>query len=411
MASIKSKFRPSALSDREGTIYYQIIHERKVRQLQSRHKILTEEWDPRRSTPIITPTNHPRHGKLSAVREAIRCDMERLARIIRHLDSLGLPYSADDITDEFERYSTECTIVNYMQSMIATLKLRNQFRTSETYQATLNSFRRFLTETSVGHHASLPDDMMLDAITSETMQTYEAYLKAKGNTPNTTSFYMRILRAVYNNAVERDAIVNRNPFRKVFTGVAKTVKRALPLATVRKIRNLDLSSSPRTAYARDMFMMSFYLRGMSFIDMAFLRKSDLINGHLTYRRRKTGQQLHIAWTSEMQTILDRYPTNPTSYLLPIITRENCNQRNAYRSIAENINLHLKKIAAMVGVTTPLTLYVARHSWASAAKAKNIPLSVISECMGHDSETTTQIYLASLETSVVDRANALILSSL
>lgn len=410
MASIKLKFRPSTLSDREGIIYYQIIHERKVRQLQSHYRIMSDEWDTNRSAPIAPSANHPRYSTLSAIRTAIRWDMERLARIIRHLDSLGLPYSADDIIDEFERYSAECTIVNYMQSMIATLKLRNQLRTSETYQATLNSFRRFLSETS-HHHAHLSDDMMLDAITSETMQTYEAYLKGRGNTPNTTSFYMRILRAVYNNAVEREIIVNRNPFRKVFTGVAKTVKRALPLATVRKIRNLDLSSSPHTAFARDMFMMSFYMRGMSFVDMAFLRKSDLVNGHITYRRRKTGQQLHIAWTSEMQTILDRYPANPTQYLLPIITRKDCNQRNTYRSVAENINLHLKKIARMVGITTPLTLYVARHSWASAAKAKNIPLSVISECMGHDSETTTQIYLASLETSVVDRANALILSSL
>ena len=60
---------------------------------------------------------------------------------------------------------------------------------------------------------------------------------------------------------------------------------------------------------------------------------------------------------------------------------------------------------------PLTMYVARHSWASAAKAKGIPVSVISEGMGHDSESTTQIYLASLDTSIVDSANSIILNSL
>lgn len=57
------------------------------------------------------------------------------------------------------------------------------------------------------------------------------------------------------------------------------------------------------------------------------------------------------------------------------------------------------------------LYIARHSWASAARSKNIPISVISEGMGHDSETTTRIYLASLDTATIDRANKLILKSL
>ena len=110
-------------------------------------------------------------------------------------------------------------------------------------------------------------------------------------------------------------------------------------------------------------------------------------------------------------ILDRYPENSSGYLLPIIRKAETNERSTYRNVGYNINYNLKKIASMVGVTIPLTLYVARHSWASAAKAKGIPISVISEGMGHDSEATTQIYLASLDTSVVDKANSLILKSL
>lgn len=160
-----------------------------------------------------------------------------------------------------------------------------------------------------------------------------------------------------------------------------------------------------------MFLLSFYLRGMSFVDMAFLKKSDLKDGYIVYRRRKTGQQLIIEWTSEMQMVLDKYPENESCYLLPIIRNTGSNERCTYRNVGYNINHNIKKIAEMVGVTIPLTLYVARHSWASAAKAKGIPLSVISEGMGHDSEATTQIYLASLDTSVIDKANNLILESL
>ena len=113
----------------------------------------------------------------------------------------------------------------------------------------------------------------------------------------------------------------------------------------------------------------------------------------------------------MQLLLDKYPENNSNYLLPIIRNSGTNERCVYRNAAYRINYRLKIIAAMVGVTIPLTLYVARHSWASAAKAKGIPVSVISEGMGHDSETTTQIYLASLDTSIVDKANSLIIKAL
>ena len=173
---------------------------------------------------------------------------------------------------------------------------------------------------------------------------------------------MRILRAAYNRAVENGLITGHSPFRHVYTGVEKTVKRALPLHVVKKIKSLDLALIPALDYARDMFMLSFYLRGMSFVDMAFLRKANMHNGYVVYRRRKTGQQLTIKWTREMQAILDKYPSNTTQYLLPIITRQKVNERNVYRNRGYVINHNLKKIAGMIGLTAPLPMYVARHKW-------------------------------------------------
>ncbi|WP_290451868.1 site-specific integrase [uncultured Muribaculum sp.] len=400
MASIKVKFRPSTVADHEGTIYYQIIHERKVRQLLTEYKVFPIEWDESRSM-VTTTQKSERKSFILSIRERIRWDVERLIKIDRKLDANGLAYTADDVIDEFNRYAHEYSLFNFMESIIVKLKQNGKVRTSETYKSTLNSFKKFRQD----------EDIMLDCLTSEIMEAYEAWHHKRGVAPNTISFYTRILRAVYNRAVEDDIIENRNPFRKVYTGVDKTVKRALPLPVIKKIKALDLSLTPALDFARDMFLMSFYLRGMSFIDMAFLKKSDLKNGYVTYRRRKTGQQLIIEWTKEMQMILDKYSENKSDYLLPIIRNSGLNERCTYRNTGYNINHNLKRIAEMVGVTIPLTLYVARHSWASAAKAKGIPLSVISEGMGHDSEATTQIYLASLDTSVVDKANSLILKSL
>ena len=150
---------------------------------------------------------------------------------------------------------------------------------------------------------------------------------------------------------------------------------------------------------------------MSFVDMAYLRKCNLRDGYVTYRRRKTGQLLTIKWTREMQIILDKYRENASDFLLPIIRRGDVNERVAYRNAGYSINRSLKRVGRMAGLEIPLTLYVARHSWASAAKAKGVPVGVISEGMGHDNEATTRIYLASLDTSAVDRANALILRGL
>lgn len=400
MASIKVKFRPSTVADHEGTIYYQILHERKPRQLLSEYHVFQSEWDESRAM-VVTTQNSERKAFILSIRERIRWDVERLTKIVRKLDGNGLQYTADDVIDEFNRYAQEYSLFNFMESIIIKLKQNGKVRTSETYTSALNSFKKFRKD----------EDIMLDCLNSEVMEAYEAWHQSRGVAPNTISFYTRILRAVYNRAVEEDIVENKNPFRHVYTGVDKTIKRALPLPIIKKIKALDLSLTPALDYARDMFMMSFMLRGMSFIDMAFLRKTDLQNGYVTYRRRKTGQKLVIEWTNEMQLILDKYPENASDYLLPVIRNPGTNERCTYHNMGYNINHSLKAVAKVVGVTIPLTLYVARHSWASIAKSKGIPLSVISEGMGHDNEATTQIYLASLDTSAVDKANSLIIKSI
>ncbi len=400
MASVKVKFRPSTVADREGAIFYQVIHERATKHILTDYHIFPDEWNAKTAKVIVGKRSN-RQSVIFTIKERIKWDLERLHRLISGLEKKGNSYTTDDVIDEFKRYEQECSLFNFMELQIVKLKQKGKSRTAETYVSTLNSFKKFRNN----------EDIMMDALTSDIMEDYEAFLQKRGNIPNTISFYMRILRAVYNRAVEQELIEQRNPFRRVYTGVDKTQKRALPMSVIKKIHALDLGLNPALDYARDMFMMSFFLRGMSFIDMAFLRKTDLQNGSITYRRRKTNQKLTIGWTREMQTLVDKYPENPTQYILPIIQKEGIDERLRYRSAGYNINRSLKKIAQLVNVNIPLTLYCARHSWASAAKAKGIPLSVISEGMGHDSETTTQIYLASLETSVVDDANSLILSDL
>ena len=160
-----------------------------------------------------------------------------------------------------------------------------------------------------------------------------------------------------------------------------------------------------------MFMLSFYLRGISPIDLAHLRKTDISQGTLFYTRSKTGQQMQVRIVPDIQRILDKYADTRTQYLLPLIKREDGTEQAQYRNSCQAINRNLKKLSAHLQLTSPLTLYVARHSWATTARGNDISMSVISEALGHHSETTTQIYLNSIKSSEVDDANAKILAAL
>lgn len=399
MATVKVKYRPSVQEGKEGTIYYQIIHNRVIRQLKTDYRIFREEWDNDKHTVTITTVG--REASLRTIKDSVTRDLRRLDILIGRLESDGGNFTADDVVEKFQEPANGQYFFRFMEEVIARLERLGKTRTSETYTAALNSFMRF----REGR------DVQPDEIDSDLMEDYEAYLKGHGVSMNTVSFYNRILRAAYNRAVEKGLTTQRHPFRNVYTGMEKTVKRAIPFEAIRRIKGLDLSLKPTLDFARDMFLFSFYTRGMSFVDMAYLKKSDLKNGILSYRRKKTGQQLHIRWERCMQEIVERHPNTTTEYLLPVITDPASGGRRQYWNALHLVNRKLKKVAEMAGLSVPLTMYVARHAWASIARSKNIPLSVISEGMGHDSETTTRIYLASLDTSVIDEANKLILKEL
>lgn len=402
MASVKVKFRPSTTTGKEGTIYYQVIHNRVVRQIYTDYKLFASEWQSHSEAVILhrVPNKQERNNYLLSITSRIRWDKDRLNKIIQVLSQSGT-FVTDDVVVRFQNNRQGPSFNNYIRQQIARLKRLGKIRTSETYTAALRSFNGFMND----------KEILFDQINSDLIAEYEAYLKGRGNSPNTVSFYMRILKSVYNRAVEEGLTEQRHPFKSVYTGVEKTLKRAISLNHLKRIKGLDLSLKPNLDFARDMFLFSFYTRGMSFIDMAYLRKKDLQNSILSYRRRKTGQQLFIKWEKCMQEIVDKYPVNETEYLLPIIIQRDVDYRKQYTNELHRVNHLLKKIGKQLGLSIPLTMYVGRHSWASVAKSRNVPISVISEGMGHDSENTTQIYLASLDTSVVDKANKKILDLL
>lgn len=402
MTSIRLKFRPSTNPAKEGTLVFQLIHKRTVRRIRSKYRIRNDEWDKKFEEIAIPSPASERYSRLKIIRSNIMYELKRLKAIAEKLDCSGKDYSLEEIIQKYiSGTDTGCSVFDFIRAQVAHKKQLGKIRSSETYQTTLNSFMRFREGI----------DLTFDMIDSELMEHYEAELRRHGLLRNTSSFYMRVLRTNYRLAVEKGLTPDRHPFKHVYCGMDKTVKRSISFAEIKKIKELDLSRKRVMDFARDMFIFSFCTRGMSFIDMAYLKKNDLKHGCLTYRRKKTGQLLVIEWTKQMQDILDKYKPNSTQYLLPIITREDGNERRQYQNQMRKINRRLKDIATSIKLPVPLSLYYSRHSWATIARCKDIPISIISEGLGHDSEITTQIYLDSIKSYEVDKANRKILKDL
>ena len=312
---------------------------------------------------------------------------------------------------------TSKSLFQFMNLLIALLIKNGQYRTSLHYKATLNSFKRYRND----------KDIALCEIDADEMRSYEAYLHHTAEVcSNTSSFYLRILRATYNKAVAKGLTPQQHPFKEVYTGIAKTRKRAISTENVSQMKRLDSvkNLTPKEEMARDAFLMSFYLRGISFIDLAHLRKSNLKDGYLHYTRSKTRQRLTIRWEKDMQELMEKYQAQTASspYLFPFLVDDGNRSQNKtidkkkeevrlYHNAEARISYHLRKLGDKIGIKGKLTLYVARHSWATTARGNDISMSVISEALGHHSETTTQIYLNSIKSSEVDDANAQILAAL
>lgn len=295
---------------------------------------------------------------------------------------------------------TTTSLNDFISTLSAKMKEEGRFGTARNYDRARASFARFI---GTGRARRMPLDEKL-------ICEYSDYLDAMGIVRNTKSFYMRILRSAYNKAVSEGLGTQTKPFGKVYTGVDTTRKRALDEGSIRRILKMDLHADKDAELARDLFAFSYFTRGMAFVDMAFLKKKDVSGGAVNYIRRKTGQRMSVKSEPCIQKIVSKYSPSPGNYLFPLLKSDNPQEAySEYERTLSWYNRELRSLAARAGIHTGLTSYVARHSWATSARNHRISLSVISAGMGHTSEKTTRIYLASIENSEIDKANRKLLS--
>lgn len=288
------------------------------------------------------------------------------------------------------------TVFTFLKEQAEKKEQMKRLGTAHTYGNAYRRFKEFRKNTDL-HFRELTPDMM---------ERYEAWLTGRRLKQNSIRCYLRTLNTLLHKAAREGLPVRKNLFGRVRLSYVGTVKRAVSEKELKAIARMTLPEGSTAALARDIFMFSFYARGMSFVDIACLRKTDLRNGMLTYCRKKTNQYLAVAWEKELQEIADRYAhlTEGSPYLLPVIRKADGTEYRQYRRMLENVNRALKQIGKAIGLGIPLTAHAARHTWASIARDMNISVAIISEGMGHSSLKTTQVYLNSIDTSKIDKAH-------
>ena len=400
MATIKLKFRASSVEEKEGTLYYQVIHKRNVKWISTDYHVFQNEWD-EKAANITIPLNGERVQKLLLIQSAIARELRQRKRALDRLETSSKELTLNELCEAFSQLPPCKTVFTFLEEQVERQERMQKHGTANTYISTYRRFKEYRQN----------KDLFFDELTPDMIEEYEAWLANRNQKPNTIRFYLRTLNTLFCKAANNGMLSEeRKLFSHVRLSYATTTKRALSEADILALQNLKLEAGTTLAFARDMFMFSFYMRGMPFVDIAYLKKSNLKNGILTYRRKKTNQPLLVEWEQVHQEIIERYAhqTEGSPYMFPIIKQTDGTEYKQYKRVQEKVNRTLKKLGIMIGLKTPLTAYVARHSWASIARDMNIPIPVISEGMGHQSYKTTQVYLNSIDVSKISEANRTII---
>lgn len=378
-----------------------VIHNRRKKLIYSQYRIRESDFDSGAQKVLWNEEGFLSKQQVDEMNRFISNQRREIVQIIDQMERQSKQdYSVIDIISKYKKHSSEHYVFNFYEQEISSKRESKREGTASTYISSRNSLKRF-----VGNR-----NIMFKDITYKFICDYIDYLHARRVCDNTIHMYLRNLRAVYNKARKQGIPVSKNyPFSDIRTSVLPTVKRALSKEIVKSIAELDLSTNKTLDLVRDVFMFSFYTRGMSFVDMVFLKHSDIVGGSIYYVRKKTKQNIQVAITPPLQKLIDKYRSD-SAYVLPYIDQA-CSDTlyHQYRKSLSTINFFLKQIGDLLGLDTPLTTYVARHSWANVAKAQGAPIATISEGLGHTTERTTQIYLRAFDKSVIDEINAQIVS--
>ncbi len=417
MGSVKiNLFKSKKYKDGRHPIMIRIIQERDIKYINTDVSAFEEEWD---SKSNQINELYKKKFKLNKITfDTINLNISNLYNkvrgIISNLDNARRPYSLNDILKHLEKVTKPLAFCVYTQKLIDDLIVSGKIGNALNYQTVKNNVLLFTKN----------KDIVIEKINYRWLCDFEKFhlskpsRSIKGNPVNGLNVYMRAIRAIYNKAVKEGLVADGiNPFGKNGYEIQKApiVKRAITKEKIDAIRSLDFPENTVFWQTKNYFLFSFYCRGITWVDIAHLKRANILDGRIEYVRiktmRKNAKTFSIKITPQIQEILDYYLINNirNDFIFPIIKRSDLiGQRKDIKNELKKFNKYIKRIGKMCGIEKNMTSYVARHSWGTIAKKEmHISTSLISEGYGHKDELTTKAYLEDFDYEDIDIANSLI----
>jgi site-specific recombinase XerD len=389
-------------SDNTYPIILRLSHLRKTTSISLGYSVEERDWDSRKRNVRNSYKGVTSVNKLNNI---LLKEKTRAADIINDLfDKKELEFlSIKQVKDKIVRTSKYESFFEFGYGLADNLKKSQRYGTARSYIGTLGTFKTYNNN----------KDLKFNELNYDFLLKYESQYLSRGNSINGLASNLRTIKAIYNKAI-RAGLVKKEayPFTNYKIRTIPTKKRAIDLESIKKIVVMRLDRSSALFHYRNYFLASYMMYGISFMDLAFLKLENIINGRIRFQRSKTGKLYDIKITEQLQEILSIYTKNKEKdkHIFPIIKRDKLElQHKDIDWERHRYNKGLKRIAALCNIEDNLTSYVSRHSFATQAMLQNVPLLAISAMLGHSKLNTTQIYLKSLPNNILDTYNEQIIS--
>ena len=382
----------------QSPLFFRFTHERKNKFISTGISVIPDYWDYEKQ---IIRSECPDNNTLNAI---IKNKHEEYLKQIHKLEILEIEVNFDTLFGAKSK-RINCTVTDFFRQQMERMEIIGKIGTAVKYRTCLMSLSQC---NSV--------NIRFEQIDMEYLRSFEMFLLSKGNVSNSIATKFSVFKAVYNRAIADGVFEPKeNPFNRFKVGRywKPTRKRAISKEDILKIKAIELpkdGNSFSLEFARDIFLFSYYTAGINFKDIATLRWSDIDNERIYYQRHKTSKEMSCHIIDEAMLIIKRYsnfPYNDEDYIFPILNKQvhKSEQQiyNRLHKVLAQVNANLKLLSEMIGLKTPLTTYVARHTFATVLKRSGVNIAIISESLGHSDLSTTQIYLDSFENSQIDAA--------
>ncbi|MCK0148239.1 site-specific integrase [Arenibacter sp. F26102] len=375
-------------------IIFRLSHHRKTIAISTGFAVPPEYWNENNREVKRTYNGVSSVARLNNLLIKKKTELRDGINELEEIGQLG-GLSITELKNTLTKPTNTISFFDFTNRLISEMEEANRFGNAKAYRCALGSLKNF----------NKKESLRFEEMTYTYLKRFETAHLKKGNSINGLSMYMRTFRAIYNKAIHQGVVsVDSYPFRKYKIKSQPTAKRAISIEKIRRILNLELEPGTPLFNTRNYFLCSYLMNGISFIDMAFLKLDNIIDGRIQYRRQKTARYYDIKLTPQLSSIMDCYliGKDKTDYIFPIVKRKE--MQDQFKDVQwerKRYNKRLKEIAKLCEIEEHLTSYVSRHSMATNLILNDVPINALSKMLGHSDISTTEIYIKNLPTHIMD----------